>query len=626
MPWCRAVLAAAILAIPMAFPAAAAPWIRVESRHFIVSGNVTEKEARDVASRLEQFREVLVRIFPVRLAMRPLPVVAFDSEHAYRPYKPLYDGKPAPVGGYFVWNSDGACITLRLDRGEESYPIIFHEYAHLFLAQSSRSLASWLSEGLAEYYSTVEVISGGRQANIGRPVVRHLRLLQYGHMDLKELLSVTQASKIWSKQEDAALFYAQSWALVHYLSSAPDGPARLLTLVEKLQRGVAELEAFEQVFGRISEVQGALRQYVQGAAYGYSRYDFPTKVNAERAPARPLAAPEVDATLATVLVYLGRFDEAAGRVEAALNASPGLAEAHVARGLLERRRGATSAAESALRTAVEKAPGNIEAAYHWGLSLLELRDRGSADLERAVAALSAALPAEEPPAEALMVLGVLQGLTGRMKEGEASLRRSMQLAPGQTRTIVGLAELLARQERFAEARALLEPMAARPGYAGQRDVANSQLQWIAQMEDSARRRENLARGAKGGRSENTQPAGSDGESLDRATGGVIPVYRTLGPGEAREEGTLEQIECTRQGLVLHLAASSGKMRYWAPRFEEVEFITYRKDLAGSVGCGLRKPLDHVWLTWRAIPDREAPAAAGKLSGRAVAVEFLGDKR
>ena len=56
-------------------------------------------------------------------------------------------------------------------------------------------------------------------------------------------------------------------------------------------------------------------------------------------------------------------------------------------------------------------------------------------------------------------------------------------------------------------------------------------------------------------------------------------------------------------------------RVTAPSFDTVEFITYRDDLAGAVGCGPRVPPDHVYVTW--IPLK---GAAPTVLGRAV--EFL----
>ncbi len=618
-------LAAALFA---ARHADAGPWVRVQSAHFTVSGNVGEKQAREVATKLEQFREILVRLFPAaRLAVRPLFVVAFDSEKSFTPYKPLYDGKPAPVAGYFTWNSDGSCVTLQLDRGEESYPIIFHEYAHLLLTQTSRRLPSWMSEGVAEYYSTVELVDRGQRANIAKPVLNHLRLLQQRFMGLRELLGVTPASKMWSNRDDAALFYAESWALVHYLSSQKGGAGQLAAFEQKVQSGRPDIQAFEEVFGPIATIEPALRHYLQsGSSFAYSQFTFNERVDAERVPARPMSTGEIEATLARILIHLGRFDDASRHVDAALKAGPDLAEASAVQGLYERRAGSRVKSERALRTAVEKDPANLDAAYYWGLSLVETPDGDQAAMERALAALSGLVPKDDPPADVLMVLGVLQGQTGHMDDAEASLRRSMALSPGQTRTTVALADVFIRRGKFDEARKLLGPMIARPSYPGEADVARSQLEWLSRVEAQARQREEIARisgqPASEASASTPTPSTSSGARSNASAGGFSPVYRTIGTDEQRQLGVLQTIDCGPHGMVLEIKTSNGSMRFHAARFEDVEFLTYRDDLRGAVMCGPRPNPEAVYLTWKPISDEILPAPLGKINGRAVAVEFL----
>src|SRR5262249_6039616 len=81
-------------------------------------------------------------------------------------YVPLYNGKPAVLGGYCHCGSseDVNFIVAAKARYSESSAIIFHEYAHLLLHNAVRDGPLWLNEGLAEYYSTFALKSGD-----GRP-------------------------------------------------------------------------------------------------------------------------------------------------------------------------------------------------------------------------------------------------------------------------------------------------------------------------------------------------------------------------------------------------------------------------------------------------------------------------
>lgn len=465
-----------LLLLTLAGPATAGnPWFRAVSPHFVVSGNVPAARVTDVARRLEQFREVLTLVFPeTRVATRPLFVVVFDSDLAFHEFKPLRNGRPSPVAGYFAGSADGGAVALRLDRGEESYPIAFHEYSHLFFADAVRGLPMWLREGIAEYYSTVTVEEGAtRTALIGLPVRGYVEALPTRWLPLAEVLDAKEP--LWNNRMSAAIYYAHSWALVHYLASVA-GPAGIGELVKRVAAGRPGREGFEAAFGPIDSVEQALRDYVRAGNYRHHRHPLPALDTAAIGTPRQLTPAEVEATVAVPLIRMGRFKEAARHVEAALKADPFLTEAHVARGLLDLQQGNALAAERSLRGAVAHDPADPLAAFYWGRALLESPAPDPLLLEQARRALASALPATNPPADALALLGLLESETGRQEEAEATLRRALALAPGRGRTSLMLARVLAKRGKLAEARAILEAILARPSDADEATLARRQLE------------------------------------------------------------------------------------------------------------------------------------------------------
>src|SRR6185437_4620754 len=78
--------------------AAKETWISVRSKNFFLIGNASEKEIRQVAERLEQFREVASHLFVKANQASPVPtrVVVFKNDASYRPFKPN-----AYTAGYF---------------------------------------------------------------------------------------------------------------------------------------------------------------------------------------------------------------------------------------------------------------------------------------------------------------------------------------------------------------------------------------------------------------------------------------------------------------------------------------------------------------------------------------------
>ena len=253
----RAAVAALVVLLAAQAAAAKDAWTSVRSQNFFLVGNASEKEIRQVGTRLEQFRYVFTQLFPTAKFNTPVPttVVVFKNDAAYKPFKPVADGKTVEVAGYFQSGNDVNYITLTPERAggvENPFGTIYHEYTHLLVDNSlgAGEAPAWFNEGLAEYYSTFAV-EDDRKVYLGRLVNYHLQLLREQKlMPLAQLFAVTQYALQRNKHDVRSLFYAESWALVHYLILGNDGK-RLPQLGEFLsltKRGVATDEAFRRAF------------------------------------------------------------------------------------------------------------------------------------------------------------------------------------------------------------------------------------------------------------------------------------------------------------------------------------------------------------------------------------------
>ena len=155
-------------------------WISVRSRNFQLIGNAGEKEIRQVANRLEQFREVFTRLFPKAkfTAPRPTTVVVFKNDKSYSPFRSNQN-----IAGYFQPGPDVNYITLTAEvRGEQDpFTVIFHEYTHLLVNSTLGNVPTWFNEGLAEYYSSFN-ISEERKVTPGKPISNHVYLLRESKM------------------------------------------------------------------------------------------------------------------------------------------------------------------------------------------------------------------------------------------------------------------------------------------------------------------------------------------------------------------------------------------------------------------------------------------------------------
>src|SRR5258705_8565093 len=106
-------------------------WTSIQSKNFFLVGNASEKEIRQVAVRLEQFREVFTHLFPRVKFTTPVPttVVVFKSDSSFKPFKPIPN-----VVGYFQSVQDVNYIEFTTDlQGHDLFTVIFHEYLNLLV-------------------------------------------------------------------------------------------------------------------------------------------------------------------------------------------------------------------------------------------------------------------------------------------------------------------------------------------------------------------------------------------------------------------------------------------------------------------------------------------------------------
>src|SRR2546426_2361475 len=91
-------------------------WTSVRSKNFQLVGNASEKEIRQVATRLEQFRDVFKRVFSGGRLDTPVPttVIVFKSMNSYKPFN---RGNNA---GYFQAGEDVNYITLTTESAAQN--------------------------------------------------------------------------------------------------------------------------------------------------------------------------------------------------------------------------------------------------------------------------------------------------------------------------------------------------------------------------------------------------------------------------------------------------------------------------------------------------------------------------
>jgi tetratricopeptide (TPR) repeat protein len=448
-------------------------WSMVKTASLTVIGDQSPGALRDIADRLERFRVGVAAL--IHDADRPIPlptvVFVFGARKSIQPFLPLArDGRPAAFAGYFHRDGDVNYIALSLEGFDDNLPIVFHEYTHLLVRNAVRSVPIWLNEGLAEYYSTFALTSGGKTAEIGRPIVSHVRLLRERYLPLSELITVDLSSQLYDEGVRQSIFYAEAWALTHYLMvEVPEGPAAINRYVAELAAGSTPALAFRNAFGTTPEVfDEQLRRYLAHPEFRSRTYAVPDRLRKTVVDAgRILPTGEADAWLGDLQRRVHRTPEATTRIEQAFRVATDSAMAHLALGLLRLDEGRVDEAWPVLDEAAALAPDDFMIQFAYGMSLLRYRAQqygqlvDRAALERSRTALMRATELNPMASDAyawLAYAGLLR--PDSLPDAHAAIVRAIALSPGRLDFRLRYADIQILEGSIEDARAQLTELAA----------------------------------------------------------------------------------------------------------------------------------------------------------------------
>jgi tetratricopeptide (TPR) repeat protein len=262
-------------------PSAKQRWIEVRTENFRFFSNAGKSSTKRVAVDLEELREVFAQLTDYEL-QSPIPtlIYIFKSEKSFKPYKILYQGNPASVAGYFAARPQANFIAVTAGSREGS-GIVFHEYVHYLAANNLWYLPLWFSEGLAQLYETFEVFQD--RVYIGLPIPRHVLWLRRSTpIPLEELFSVNHISPMYNERSRQGSFYAQSWALVHYLLLGnEERRVQLDRYLALIRNGFPEPTAFSRAFETDYEtLERELRTYLRLTNFPY--IETTTEIDVDR--------------------------------------------------------------------------------------------------------------------------------------------------------------------------------------------------------------------------------------------------------------------------------------------------------------------------------------------------------
>ena len=623
-------------------------WISVRTKNFFMVGNTGEKEIREVALKLEQFREVFTRLFPNMVFNTPVPttVVVFKSHNSFNPFKP-----GSNVAGYFQAGSDVNYIALTTESSrQDPFSVIFHEYTHLLVNNTFENAPVWFNEGLAEYYSTFK-ITDDRKIALGTAIGDHVFLLRDSKMlPLKTLFEVDHKSPHYNESKKKGIFYAQSWALLHYLLIGKTGRVAPLAKFLELQNKNVPLEqAFQQAFEVPFEtMEKDLRNYVKQDRYNVLQGHFERKLELDtNTQITELTEAEAQAYLGDLLLHSYRKD-AYTYLEKALKLDPNLGMAHASLGMAYFREGKVDEARQSLERAVSANSQNYLAHYYYAYTL----SRETAEGQRVspytpeVSAkikthLQQAIKLRPDYLESYNLLAFVSLITGEgLNEAIDSLKQALKISPGRDDFSFTLAQLYSRIGDYKTARQILEQV-AKSSNADEylRTHSASILKQIQQIEDNAGTYDQLKQTRRttsnGGPPTlvNVSPETSSTSSTNTSQPGPAPaptpaadpssylreVLRPPAAGETQLQGKLLRLECDAKGIVFVVQTDAGLLWLRTASFEDIELTTYDTSVKGEITCGERKPVNVVVVCYLPNTDKKI-----KADGILKSIEFVPD--
>jgi tetratricopeptide (TPR) repeat protein len=447
------------------------PWFEARTGHFqVYSCGPTQEVARLVA-RLEQFREAYSLLAGVQaVASPPIIVIAFPDHESMQPFLPFYQGKPANLTAFFRHASDENLIVMPLD-SNASMEIIFHEYTHLLLRHNEHIWPLWLKEGMAELYSSFELI-GTQHARLGGPLKRHLRILHNRPLlPLASLFAVGHESPDYNERERQGIFYAESWLLTQYLVfvDKTSHQARLGQITALLRQGQTCEQAFTNVLQTtLPVIENGLRHYLERDKFEPIELTLRTDITAPRNIAfRTVGTAEVCFHLGDELMRTGHAEHAKAMFERARKLAPRSPFGDEGLGMLEAAAGNPPKAVGYLQEALQLGSRSYLAHYFCAEEKLQLtsetpnryshipKDKAAeirTELERSLALMPDFGPAHH-------LLGFLELMQGDdLASALQHIQRAVQLEPENENYVLSLGQVQWRLDDIAAARRTLEEL------------------------------------------------------------------------------------------------------------------------------------------------------------------------
>ena len=355
-------------------------WFEVRSQHFVVLTDTNEKQARHLATQFERMRSVFHLLMPAASdsAGSPIIVLALKDKKDFQALEPeayLAKGQ-LDLAGLFLRAPDKNYILLRVDaQGEHPFSTVYHEYTHYMMRNASEWIPLWLNEGLAEFCQNTDIQE--KEVLLGQASQDDILYLRQNRLlPLATLLKVDQTSPYYHDEQKGSVFYAESWALTHYIevTDRQKGTNRIADYANLLIKKEDPVVAAQQAFGDLNQLQKSLNSYIAQGQFMMFKMNTVVAVDESTFQSRAIPTSDADAIRADVLVYNDRLKDAQVLIDSTLRDDPKNALAHETMGYLKVREGDQQAARKWYGEAVKLDSQSYLAHYYYATMSMETPD------------------------------------------------------------------------------------------------------------------------------------------------------------------------------------------------------------------------------------------------------------
>lgn len=451
-------------------------WLKVATPRYTVLSQWDEPRTLAWVRDYDRFIDSVATLLHVDTAtLPPLTVVIFARERDFTRYLPdRADGEKTPLAkAFFARRETWGVAGLAGDAGDEdaARALMFHEGVHwLTSLDYPIRFPPWLDEGLAQLFSTARVVNGAVQW--GAPAPDMLQFLRRKPLlPTDSVLAARRSDPLFDSGTHTGTFYAQSWALVHYLLLGPaagDGPparsqAVDAQLLQQLRERSPEALLREVFAASPAEMDTRLRNYLRQHRFATATITAAADVAAPVVQVSAASVAEVEAARGQLALTAGHRRLALNHARRAVALGPDLPAGHellAVHAAWDPRTREAAAAHA--RRALEHGSRDAEMRLLIGDALGDHDDADSAAVARARADLYLGALALRP-----RMLQAYERLAWSLNEVSLSTPRDAQalelghtLFPASAAPLLGLAVLAHRRGDPAEERALLERVLA----------------------------------------------------------------------------------------------------------------------------------------------------------------------